>query len=76
VEIECEGLTAALLLSVPLLEKFILEVEVMSTTLDNGLSMLQDVTMGQMTDVRYLNGYIWSMGWEKHWIECPWNIAT
>jgi ketopantoate reductase len=35
--------------------------------------MLQDVEAGRTTEVRYLNGYVSSVGRERHGIECPRN---
>ena len=38
----------------------------MSDTRNNVSSMLQDVKAGRMTEVQYLNGYVTSLGQEKH----------
>ena len=55
-----EGLMAVDLLLVPLLEEFVLGV--MFATRDNALSMLQSIETGRTIEVRYLNGFILSMG--------------
>ena len=65
------SMAAAESLSVPSLEEFVLGV--MSATRENASSMLQDVEAGRTTEVRFLNGYVSSVGRERHGIECPRN---
>jgi len=65
------SMAAAESLLVPSLEEFVLGV--MSATRENASSMLQDVEAGRTTEVRYLNGYVSSVGRERHGIECPRN---
>lgn len=71
-EMRRRGLMAAAeSLSVPSLEEFVLGV--MSATRENASSMLQDVEAGRTTEVRFLNGYVSSVGRERHGTECPRN---
>ncbi|KAL3810013.1 hypothetical protein ACHAXA_006128 [Cyclostephanos tholiformis] len=58
-------------LSVSSLEGYVMGV--MSVTRDNVSSMLQDVEAGRSTEVRYLNGYVSTLGRERHGVECPLN---
>ena len=59
-------------LSVPSLEGFVFKV--MSDTGDNVSSMLQDVNAKRNTEVRFLNGYVASLGKEKYGFHCPLNM--
>jgi len=54
------------------LEKFVYHV--MDSTKDNVSSMLQDVRSGKATEVRFLNGYVASLGQEKYGMDCPRNL--
>ncbi|KAL7541723.1 hypothetical protein ACHAXR_011149 [Thalassiosira sp. AJA248-18] len=59
-------------LSVPRLEQFVLKV--MSDTSDNISSMLQDVRARRTTEVRFLSGYVASLGQDKYGVKCPTNM--
>ena len=65
-------LTTTETLSTSSLEKFVHQV--MNSTKDNISSMLQDVRSGKTTEVRFLNGYVASLGQEKYGIYCPRNL--
>ena len=65
-------LTTTETLSTSSLEKFVHQV--MNSTKDNISSMLQDVRSGKTTEVRFLNGYVASLGQEKYGIDCPRNL--
>jgi 2-dehydropantoate 2-reductase len=54
------------------LEKFVYQV--MDSTKDNISSMLQDVRSGKATEVRFLNGYVASLGQEKYGMDCSRNL--
>ena len=58
-------------LSVSSLEEFVFKI--MLDTSDNISSMLQDVRANRVTEVQFLNGYVVSLGKEKHGIDCPNN---
>ena len=58
-------------LSVSSLEEFTFRV--MYDTRNNISSMLQDVKVGRITEIQYLNGYITSLGKEKYDLDCPYN---
>ena len=58
-------------LSVSSLEEFVFKI--MSDTSDNISSMLQDIQANRVTEVQFLNGYVISLGKEKHGIDCPYN---
>ena len=47
--------------------------QVISDTMENKSSMLQDVLTHRKTEIDYLNGYVVSAG-RKHGIECPVNV--
>jgi len=72
-EEEGDSLTQTTLSSLSLssLEDFVFKV--MSDTSDNISSMLQDVRANRVTEVQFLNGYVVSLGKEKHGIDCPIN---
>lgn len=57
-------LTTTETLSTSSLEKFVHQV--MNSTKDNISSMLQDVRSGKTTEVRFLNGYVASLGQEMY----------
>jgi len=59
-------------LSVTNLERFVFKV--MNDTKNNVSSMLQDVNAKRATEVRFLNGYVSSVGQKKYGLECPWNM--
>lgn len=58
-------------LSVSSLEEFVFKI--MLDTSNNISSMLQDVRANRVTEVQFLNGYVVSLGKEKHGIDCPVN---
>jgi len=59
------------LLSVSSFEAFVFKV--MADTSQNISSMLQDVRANRVTEVQFLNGYVVSLGKDKHGIDCPVN---
>ena len=58
-------------LSVSSLEEYTFRV--MYDTRNNISSMLQDVKVGRITEIQYLNGYVTSLGKEKYDLDCPYN---
>ena len=59
------------LLSLSSLEDFVFKI--MNDTSDNISSMLQDVRANRATEVQFLNGYVVTLGKEKHVIDCRYN---